>query len=278
MLPVIFAGWIGLVSSPAAPAHVFRDESFQSTALGRLIKYRVLLPADYESSTRRRFPVLYLLHGLDGHYDDWSTRTQLADRVRSIPLIVVMPEGGDSWYTNAEDGSGRFEDYIASDLVHDVETKFRAIRARYGRAISGLSMGGYGAIKIALKHPGLFEAAGSLSGAFDAADPAFAKIFPAHTEEMGRIFGPPGSDARRENDIFVLAGDVSVANAPALYVACGEGDRFLGSNRRLVEILQKRGFTYEYHETAGAHAWDYWDRRVMPLVDWIMQKVRSAGP
>ena len=80
---------------------------------------------------------------------------------------------------------------MANDLIRDVESKYLVIRARYGRAIAGLSMGGYGAIKIALKHPGLFAAAGSLSGAFDATDPEFAKSFPPHTEEMGRIFGPP---------------------------------------------------------------------------------------
>jgi S-formylglutathione hydrolase FrmB len=285
MLPIIFAAAIALAPAhapvrtpeytPAAPydqrAPAFRDETFQSAALGRPIKYRVLLPDGYDRGAKR-FPVLYLLHGLEGHFDDWSTRTDLAERVRSLPLIVVMPEGADSWYTNAADASGRFEDYIATDLVHDVEAKFRAIRARYGRVIAGLSMGGYGAVKIALKHPGLFQAAVSLSGAFDATDPPFAESFPAHTEAMGRIFGSPASDTRRDNDVFALAGKVTVAGAPAIYVACGESDRFLASNRRLVEILQKRGFTYEYHETAGAHGWDYWNRQIVPLLAWVRRQ------
>jgi S-formylglutathione hydrolase FrmB len=276
MRPVIFAVWTGLVSPRAAPAHVFRDESLQSASLGRLIKYRVLLPESYDATPRRRFPVLYLLHGLDGHYDDWSTRTHLGERLRSMPLIVVMPEGGDSWYTNAADGSGRFEDYIAVDLIHDVEVKFRAIRARYARAIAGLSMGGYGAIKIALKHPGVFQAAGSLSGAFDATDPAFARLFPTHTAEIEHIFGPPESDTRRQNDVFVMAGEAAPANAPAIFIDCGESDQFLGSNRRLADILQKRGFVYEYHETPGAHGWDYWDRRLMPLVEWVMGAFKAS--
>jgi S-formylglutathione hydrolase FrmB len=278
---VIFAAWIALTPAHAQPpAHphaqpAFHDESLQSTALGRLLKYRVLLPEGYDR-TAKRFPVLYLLHGLDGHYDDWSTRTEIAERARPLPLIVVMPEGGDSWYTNAADDSGRFEDYIVNDLVHDVETKYRVIRARYGRAIAGLSMGGYGAVKMALKHPSIFQAAGSLSGAFDATDPPFAALFPSHTEEMGRIFGPPGSDTRRDNDVFVRAEQAATANAPAIYVDCGEADRFLASNRRLVEILQRRGFAYEYHETAGAHAWEYWNRRVTPLLDWVMRQLRDT--
>lgn len=276
MLPLILAASLTLATQrPAPPPSVLRDDSVQSTALGRPIKYRVLLPEGYDRSARR-FPVLYLLHGLDGHYDDWSTRTDLAGKARALPLVVVMPEGEDSWYTNAADGSGRFEDYIVDDLVRDVESKYRVIRARYGRAIAGLSMGGYGAMKIALKHPSLFAAAGSLSGAFDAPDPEFAKSFPSHTEKMAGIFGPPGGDARQRNDVFAIAGDAHATGGPALYFDCGESDRFLASNRRLVAIVQQRGFTYEYHETPGAHAWDYWNRRLAPLLTWVMAQLNAA--
>ena len=277
MLPSIFAAWIALTAAHGLPAaDVFRDEVLQSAALGRPIKYRVLLPEGYGASARR-FPVLYLLHGLDGHYDDWSTRTHIAEQARSLPLVIVMPEGEDSWYTNAADGSGRFEDYITEDLLRDVESRYRVIRARYGRAIAGLSMGGYGAIKIALKHPGLFAAAGSLSGAFDATDPEFAKLFPSHTDEMGRIFGAPDGETRKSNDVFAIAAAASTSTGPALYFDCGENDRFLASNRRLVDIVQKRGFGYEYHETPGAHAWDYWNRRLKPLLAWVTEAMVRNG-
>ena len=276
MLPLMLAVAVTVsIQHPAPPAGVYRDDTLQSAALGRPLKYRVLLPESYGRSARR-FPVLYLLHGLDGHYDDWSTRTQLAEKARALPLVVVMPEGEDSWYVNAADGSGRFEDYVADDLVHDVESKYRVIRARYGRAIAGLSMGGYGAITIALKHPALFAAAGSLSGAFDAPDPEFAKSFPAHTEQMAGIFGPPGGDARQRNDVFIIAAAAKASGGPALYFDCGENDRFLASNRRLVAIVQQRGFTYEYHETPGMHAWDYWNRRVAPLLAWVMAQFNAA--
>jgi S-formylglutathione hydrolase FrmB len=139
MLPAALAVCLLLVQAPARPA--LQDVTLQSAALGRSITYRVLLPDGYRSSAVR-YPVLYLLHGLDGHYQDWSTRTELAARAARLPLVIVMPEGGDWWYTNAADGSGRYEDYIATDLVADVEARFRVIRARYGRAIAGLSMGG----------------------------------------------------------------------------------------------------------------------------------------
>ena len=92
----------------------------QSAALGRAMKYRVLLPADYATS-QRRYAVLYLLHGLGGDYKDWTTRTNLAEYSRTLPLIIVMPDGENSWYTNAANApEERFEDYILTDLQADV--------------------------------------------------------------------------------------------------------------------------------------------------------------
>jgi S-formylglutathione hydrolase FrmB len=260
---------------PSAARDV-QDVTFTSAALDRPMKYRVILPESY-ARPKTRFPVLYLLHGLDGHFDDFATRTHLVERARRLPFVIVMPEGGDSWYVNAADGSGRFEDYIATDLVREVESRFRVIRAGYGRAIAGLSMGGYGAIRIALTHPGTFVAAGSLSGAFDAPEPSFADVFPAHTAEMGRLFGPAESETRRTGDIYAAAERVAVASAPRLYVACGAADRFLESNRRLVAIVQKRGLTYEYHETRGGHGWDYWNRSVDGLLAWATDAFTAAG-
>ena len=127
------------------------------------MKYRVLLPAEYESS-QRRYPVLYLLHGLGGDYRDWTTRSNLAEYSRTLPLIIVMPDGRNSWYTNALDTpADRFEDYILTDLQADVVRKYRTINSRYGRTIAGLSMGGYGALKMALKRPAAFSVAASFS-------------------------------------------------------------------------------------------------------------------
>ncbi len=145
-----------------------REESVQSAALGRAMKYRVLLPTDYDGS-QRRYPVLYLLHGLGGDYKDWTTRTNVAEYSRTLPLIIVMPDGENSWYTNAANvPADRFEDYILTDLLADVAGKYRTINSRHGRTIAGLSMGGYGALKMALKRPGTFAVAGSFSGAFSA--------------------------------------------------------------------------------------------------------------
>lgn len=253
-----------------------RDESFHSSALDRTMKYRVLLPQNYDSSLRR-FPVLYLLHGLTGDYKDWTTRTNLAEYTRPLPLIVVMPDGENQWYTNAADGTAKFEDYIAADLPADVTQKYRTVNSRYGRAIAGLSMGGYGALKLALKRPAQFAVAAGFSGAFGVSRAGEVEklIGSVEAERLGKIFGPAGSDTRQQNDVFALAASMKPAAAPYVYLDCGTSDSLIGSNRDVAAALQKAGVAYEYHEIAGGHSWDYWDRRIREFLPILMKKLAN---
>ncbi|MCA1652351.1 MAG: hypothetical protein LC753_19515 [Acidobacteria bacterium] len=165
MLPVLLVLALahnGIVGAQAPSKERLLEETVTSAAVGKAMRYLVLVPEGYRAS-QRRYPVLYLLHGLYGDYMDWTTRTNVAEYTRTLPLIVVMPDGTNSWYTNsAAEGGARFEDYVLDDLVKDVESKYRAIRSRHGRAIAGLSMGGYGALKMALRRPGEFVFAGGL--------------------------------------------------------------------------------------------------------------------
>lgn len=266
---------LALMLQTAPPKH-FVDDEVHSAAVGRAMKYRVLLPEGYERS-RDRYPVLYLLHGLSGDYLDWSTRTDLARLAARLRLVIVMPDGGNDWYTNAANNGPRFEDYIADDLVRDVERKYRVIRARYGRAIAGLSMGGYGAIKIALRHPAEFVAAGSFSGAFRATEIAYDDSLAGPLkDEIYRVYGPAGSDTRAANDVAAMAATAPVAGASSFYLDCGTSDSFLASNRDVVAALQKRGFSYEYHEVPGAHSWDYWNARIAVFLPWVMKRFLNA--
>lgn len=254
-----------------------KEETVQSAALGRSMHYRVLLPSNYDASLQR-YPVLYLLHGLGGNYTDWSTRSNVAEYSRMLPLIIVMPDGETGWYTNAADGSARFEDYILTDLQADVVKKFRTINSRYGRAIAGLSMGGYGAMKMALKRPAAFSVAASFSGAFNATRQGELErlIGWAEADRLTKIFGPAGSKTRAENDVFTLAAALKPAGAPYIYVDCGIADNSLiAANRELVAAIHKTGAAYEYHEVAGAHTWDYWDRRIREFLPVLMEKMKN---
>lgn len=250
--------------TPASCVRV-QDGAFHSATLDREMKYRVLLPCLYPSDSGR-FPVLYLLHGLYGDYLNWDTRTSLERYAQRYELIVVTPDAGDSWYTNsASDPKDTFEDYIAKDLVAEIDGKFRTLRDRHSRAIAGLSMGGYGALKIALRYHGDFAFAGSLSGALNAPQDLGDKR-PEFRDQLLKVFGPPGSVVRADNNVFSLLQNASTKDLPYLYLACGNGDAFLQVNRDFAAQLSSRGAAYEYHETAGGHGWDYWDRSVQDLL------------
>jgi putative tributyrin esterase len=272
MVPALTLVCLLLQSTSGSP---YLDDSVASAALGRTMKYRVLLPHGYQSSGAQ-YRALYLLHGLTGDYLDWSTRTDLARIAQETQLVIVMPDGENSWYVNAADKGPRFEDYIADDLVKDVESKYRVIRSRYGRAIAGLSMGGYGALKIALKRPAVFAAAGGFSSALGVTDPKFDDALTAYKDQLYKTFGPAGSETRTANDILVIAGKTKPETAPSLYLDCGTSDGLLESNRALVAVLQKHGLAYEYHEVPGAHTWDYWNRRMEVFLPWLMKVFRST--
>jgi putative tributyrin esterase len=242
-----------------------QDGAFYSAALDREMKYRVLLPCFYQSGSGR-FPVLYLLHGLYGDYLNWDTRTNLERYALKYRLIVVMPDAGDSWYTNsATDPKDKFEDYIAKDLMAEIDGKFRTLRDRHSRAIAGLSMGGYGALKIALRYHGDFAFAGSLSGALNAPQDLGDKR-PEFRDQLLKVFGPLGSTVRADNNLSSLFQSAHTKDVPYFYLACGSADDFLQVNRDFAAQLSSRNAAYEYHETAGGHAWDYWDRSVQDLL------------
>ena len=248
-----------------------KDFSFHSASLQRDMRYRVLFPRHYAQGGR--FPVLYLLHGLYGDYLNWDTRTGLENYARNLRILIVMPDAGNSWYTNsATVPADKFEDYIAKDLITEIDGKFPTIRNSDARAIAGLSMGGYGAIKLALKYPDLFAFAGSLSGALNAGQNLDVQR-PEFRANLLAVFGPAGSRTRSENDVFLLLNSAHPARYPYLYLACGTSDYFLQTNREFVRQLSSRKIPYEYHETAGGHAWEYWDRAVQPLLRAMARKL-----
>jgi putative tributyrin esterase len=252
---------------------------FQSKLIKATLPYNVILPPDYGQARATRYPVLYLLHGLTGHYSDWTTRTNVADYAAQYRIIVVTPEGNNGWYSDSlSTPADRYESYILKELMPDVDKRYRTIQARYGRAIAGLSMGGYGAFKFGLQHPGTFVFVGSLSGAFEAT--RFAeKDTPAGTpfESVLRVFGPPGSPQRKANDLFEMVKDLPasrVASLPYFYFDCGTEDPLFSSNRELDELMLQKKIPHEYRELPGGHTWVYWDQQVQEVLKITAQKLR----
>ncbi len=265
----------------AAPlAQVTETEStvqtvqFQSKLVGKTLPYNVILPIGYNwrGARSRHYPVLYLLHGLFGHYDNWATRSKLPQYAARYQMIIVTPEGHDNWYTDsATVPSDKYETYILEELIPDVQRRFRTLRTRAGRAIAGLSMGGYGALKFGVKFPDRFVFVGSLSGAFGAASWKRAELtaFDSIYRTLVPVFGPENSSTRTANDVYKLYRNLPagrIARLPYIYLDCGTEDPLLPASRILAEVLTNRKIPHEYREFPGKHDWVYWDAHVRDVL------------
>jgi S-formylglutathione hydrolase FrmB len=249
------------LAQPQLQPPQLKDAEFESASLGRPMKYRILLPSSYAES-EKHYPVLYLLHGLTGNYRDWTDKTPLQKYVAGLDLIIVMPDADDSWYTNWDsDPKQKFEDHIIRDLRAEIETRYRTIATRETRYIAGLSMGGYGALKYALKYPELFSVAGSFSGALNAATDLGKERRDFNTQ-LVRVFGGKRSRTRKDNSILNLIRQAKPDSLPTLYLTCGSNDYLLDASRETVAALSAAKISYDYHESPGAHTWDFWDRSI----------------
>ncbi|HKN82635.1 MAG TPA: alpha/beta hydrolase family protein [Pyrinomonadaceae bacterium] len=252
---------------------------FQSKLINAALPYNVILPPDYDTSATTRYPVLYLLHGLTGHYSDWVARTNVADYAAEYRLIVIMPVGNDSWYTDsASVATDKYESYILKELIPDVDQHFRTIEARYGRSIAGLSMGGYGAIKFGLKSPETFVFAASMSGAFGVTRFTEKDVGDRFLESI-KLFGPVGSETRTTNDLFAIIEKLTPArinSLPYFYFDCGTEDSPLifPYNRQLAALMFDKKIPHEFSELPGDHSWAYWDQQVQEILKIATDKMR----
>jgi S-formylglutathione hydrolase FrmB len=269
-------------TSPAPPDHprltpnvALRDVTFRSAALNRDMPYRIILPATVPSG--KKLPVLYLLHGGGGGFRDWSQDSDVA-RFAEHGLILVMPEGASSYYTNAADRpQDRYEDYISNDLIVEVEKQFPAAPGRANRAIMGISMGGFGAVNLALKHPDLFIFAAGLSSALDVPSRPLSIKRIQQYRQHAAIFGPWKSEHRRANDPFVLARSADPSRTPYLYLACGDQEGLLPANRQFAALLKDHHIPSEFHSGPGGHDWNQWNRRLDDVFQSLFDHMQSSA-
>jgi putative tributyrin esterase len=213
------------------------------------------LPAHYAG---RKLPVVYLLHGGDGTFQNWSNYTDVAGL--GAGLLLVMPQGDYSWYVNAAlRPQDRYEDYIVNDLAGDVEQRFPAQTARSGRAIIGVSMGGFGAINLSLRHPERFAFVAGISPAIDAPRRAYSWRRRNQSNAYRELFGPDGSQTRRNNDPFIEVRTADAARLPFFYLSCGDKEGLLAPNREFAALLDHLGIRHEFHSLSGGHDWGRWN-------------------
>ena len=269
----------------ATPPTRVETVQFKSKLVNSTLPYNVVLPADYASPEAKttRYPVLYLLHGLTGHYSDWTTKTKLAEYAAQYRMIIVTPEGNDGWYTDsATMPTEKYETYIVQELIPDVRDRYRTIEKREARAIAGLSMGGYGALKFGVKYPELFGFAASMSGALGAASWTLQDLRGNDwiLRSLTAIFGPPNSEVRTANDLNDLLRRMPAERAAALpymYLDCGTEDPLLPSSKALADILLMRKIPHEFRQLPGAHDWIYWDQQVVEVLRIFGERTTEGG-
>jgi putative tributyrin esterase len=248
----------------------FEDFKLKSKLMNREMPYRVLLPSNYDKQKDSRFPVVYLLHGLFGHFNLWTEKTKLAEHATKHQLIIVNPEGDNGWYSDSVSvPNDRYETYINEELISEIDKNFRTISDRKSRYMAGLSMGGYGSLKFGLKYPEKFAAVGSFSGALGAASIVSDEKNPMLGKSISNIFGEVNSQTRKDNDVFLLAKNVSadkIKELPFIYIDCGTEDFLFQNNRDFVNILVNKKIPHEFRQLPGKHDWKFWDSQVQEFL------------
>jgi len=241
----------------------------QTNCLQKMVSLTAIIPEGFEGP----FPVFYLLHGLSDDHTAWVRRTAIERFVQNVPMIVIMPDGSRNFYCDAVDRPySKYETFMVSDLIEFVDATFRTICSREARAIGGLSMGGYGAVKLALKYPELYGAAVSYSGALDMCG-KIDRLGWAKAPD-GERYGNFGSDcAGGPNDILTLIEAIDPKKAPAISIDCGTEDGLVTDTRLVHEALTKRGIAHVYGEYSGGHTWEYWTQSLLRTLPWIVEKL-----
>ena len=255
-----------------------------SKLLAREMPFRVIFPFSYKNrkESEKRYPVIYLLHGLGGRFDNWTDKTKVALYAKNYEFIIVTPEGNNGWYTDSGSvPNDKYESYIVQELIPEIDSRFRTLANRENRVIAGLSMGGYGALKFGLKHPDKFVLAGSFSGALGAASWT-AKGFADNNirglipDSINSVFGADDSPTRADNDIFKMIREMTpekTKTLPMLYVDSGTEDFLvIRTNREFGNLLFDKKIPHEFRVLPGAHDWRFWDNSIREFLE-VSQKV-----
>ncbi|SEN91690.1 S-formylglutathione hydrolase FrmB [bacterium A37T11] len=242
-----------------------------SEAMNKDIKAVVITP---DNAGQQALPVLYLLHGYGGNYADWIKKVPaLSQNADQYHLIIVCPDGAiGSWYWDSPIDKGfRYETYVATELVNWVDAHYKTRANRSGRAITGLSMGGQGALYLAFRHQDVFGAAGSMSGGVD------IRPFPNNWDMAKRLGSYAENPALWESYTVINQIHLLTPNSLVLTFDCGTGDFFYGVNESLHAKLLERNIPHDYSTRPGAHTWEYWSNSITFQLVFFSHFFNQAG-
>lgn len=234
-----------------------------SDAMQKEIGTTIMLPDSYDEHPNSGvlYPTVYILHGLGGSYKNWGKRMpQIAALADKYNLVLIFPDGGEySWYLDHPiNPHSKYETYISKELIASIEDSYRVSKSGAKRAITGLSMGGHGALFLALRHPGKYAAAGSMSGVLD------FSLFPSRQgiSDLSNI---------SQYGVASIAKGFDTKNhtPPAIIFDCGTEDIFISSNRSLKSALDEKGINHIYEERKGTHNWNYWRASILDHLEYF---------
>jgi S-formylglutathione hydrolase FrmB len=282
-------GCVGCILLAPAARATARAEcvSLPSKILARAIPYCVLLPPSYDTEKTRRYPILYLLHGLGDndqfliHSGGMNLVQDLWERKQLGEFLIVTPAAGMSFYINSQDGKRRYEDFFLQEFMPGVEKRYRAQAGRSSRGIAGISMGGYGALHIAFRHPQLFAAVGAHSAALIEKLPNVSAQNARQMSQLrvlGEAFGSPFDAAFwNQNDPLTIARTANLAGLK-IYFDCGSEDDygFDAGAVALDKLLTSRHIAHEFHLYPGGHDWDYFAEHLPALLEFEFHAFEPA--
>jgi S-formylglutathione hydrolase FrmB len=227
-----------------------------SPSMKKNIKAVVITPDSY--SAAKELPVVYLLHGYGGNYADWIGKAQGFEKNADLfQMIIVCPSGNNSWYWDSPvDENYKYETYVADELVKWIDSKYKTIKDRRGRAITGLSMGGHGGLYLAFKHQDVFGAAGSMSGGVD------IRSFPNNWNMADRLGKYAQQPENWDKNTVANMLHLLTPNSLALIIDCGTEDFFYKVNENLHEQLMLRNIPHDFIARPGGHNWPYWTNAI----------------
>lgn len=242
-----------------------------STAMDTALPFVAILPDGYLARPEARFPVVYLLHGHSGNQRNWLERVpELIHWANLFELIIITPTGGfDSWYFDSpEQPRSRYATFIGRELVVVVDSLYRTLQQRESRGITGLSMGGHGALWLAAQYPEVFGAAASMSGGLD------LQPFPNNWGIVKHL-GDPGVHAERWRTHSMVSHPQALAGL-ALLIDCGVEDFFFATNQAMHEALLQAKVPHEYWVRPGGHSWAYWRNAVADHLLFFKKHLKTA--
>ena len=247
---------IVLLSTALAMAAKVDTVNTYSKSMKKNIKAVVILPDSY--GAQKRFPTIYLLHGYGGNYSDYVNKIPaIKSYVDQYEVIVICADGSSSWYFDSPvDGKWKYETYIAKELVQWTDENYKTRAEKQYRAITGLSMGGHGALSVAIKHQDVFGAAGSMSGGLD------LRPFPANWDISKRLGSQAEFPERWTQHSVVEMLPLLSTRQLALIIDCGKDDFFYQVNLAMHEKLVYNNVPHDFIIRPGAHNWNYWSNAI----------------